>query len=85
MNKNREDILKKQNDLKDKEIQRISELLKKICEFTEIYDFLELIQKETKYKYILSSIGSTGYEVNLKQKQEIDQNIALNEKKLSAV
>ena len=31
MSKSREDILKKQNDFKNKEIVRISDLLKKIC------------------------------------------------------
>lgn len=66
-------------------MQRISDLLKKVCEFAEVYDFLELAEKEGKYRYILASIGSTGYEVPPRQKQEIEQNLLNNEKKLAAV
>jgi hypothetical protein len=52
---------KRQPDTRERELQRISDLLKKICEFAEVYDFLELAEKEGKYRYILASIGSTGY------------------------
>jgi cell division protein FtsB len=83
--KSREEGLRKQADSKEREVQRISDLLKKICEFSEIYDFLELVEKDSKYRYILASIGSTGYEVPPKQRQEIEQNLQTNEKKLSAV
>lgn len=85
MSKSREDILKRQNDFKNKEILRISDLLKKVCEFSDVYDFLELLEKESKYRYILSSIGSTGYEATSKQRIEIEQNITANEKRLNQV
>jgi hypothetical protein len=78
MSKSREDILKRQNDFKNKEIHRISDLLKKVCEFSDVYDFLELLEKESKYRYILSSIGTTGYEATSKQRIEIEQNISAN-------
>jgi sugar-specific transcriptional regulator TrmB len=41
-----------------------------------------LVEKESKYRYIQASIGTTGYEVSGRQRQEIDQNIAQTEKRL---
>ena len=74
--------MRRQNDLKEKEVQRIGDLLKRVCECSEIYDYLELVEKESKYRYIQASIGTTGYEVTSRQKQEIEQNISQTEKKL---
>ena len=69
MGKGRQDALRKQNDFKEKEVQRIGDLLKRVCECSQIYDFLELVEKESKYRYIQSSIGTTGYEVTNRQRQ----------------
>lgn len=83
--KSRQQGKQRQPDSREKEVQRISDLLKKVCEFAEVYDFLELAEKEGKYRYILASIGSTGYEVPPRQRQEIEQNLQNNQKKLAAV
>lgn len=76
--KSREEGKQRQPDTREREVQRISDLLKKVCEFAEVYDFLELAEKEGKYRYILASIGSTGYEVPPRQRQEIEQNLQSN-------
>ena len=40
---NKEDLLKKQIEVKQLHVNKISEMMKKICNFTEVYDYLDSV------------------------------------------
>jgi|JI61114C2RNA_FD_contig_31_5565463_length_856_multi_2_in_0_out_0_2 hypothetical protein len=57
----KEDILKRQIDVKQIQVNKLSDLLKRLCNFTEAYDYLDLVEKEMKYRSVLASAGLSGF------------------------
>lgn len=57
----KEDILKRQIDVKQIQVNKLSDLLKRLCNSTEVYDYLDLVEKEMKYRSVLASAGLSGF------------------------
>jgi hypothetical protein len=41
----KEDLLKRQIDVKQIQVNKLSDLLKRLCNFSEVYDYLDLVDK----------------------------------------
>ena len=57
----KEDLLKRQIDVKQIQVNKLSDLLKRLCNFNEVYDYLDLVDKEMKYRSALASAGLSGF------------------------
>ena len=68
-------------DVKQIHVNKLSDFLKRLCNFTEVYDFLDSIEKEMKYRSILVSAGFSGFEISRNQKDDVEKNlVSLDEK-----
>ena len=50
-------------------------MLKRLCNSTEAYDYLDLVEKEMKYRSVLASAGLSGFELNRNQREELERNL----------
>lgn len=71
----KEDLLKRQIDVKQIQVNKLSDLLKRLCNFNEVYDYLDLVDKEMKYRSALASAGLSGFELNKIQREEFERNL----------
>ena len=71
----KEDLLKRQIDVKQIQVNKLSDLLKRLCNFNEVYDYLDLVDKEMKYRSALASAGLSGFELNKVQRDEFERNL----------
>lgn len=54
-----------------------------MCNFTEVYDYLDLVDKEMKYRSVLASAGLSGFELNRNQRDELERNLVSIDEKTS--
>jgi hypothetical protein len=47
--------------VKQIQVNKLSDLLKRLCNFNEVYDYLDLVDKEMKYRSALASAGLSGF------------------------